>query len=163
MDKRVYEAMNDQINHELYSAYFYLAMSAYCESENLSGAARWLRVQAKEEQEHAMKFFEYLHDRGEKVLLKPIGQPPVEFTSLKDVFAKVYEHEQKVTALLSAIYEKALEAKDVASQALLHWYLMEQVEEEKNASTILAMLEKAGTSVGALFQIDHELGERGAE
>jgi len=155
--------MNDQINHELYSAYFYLAMSAYCESENLSGAARWLRVQAKEEQEHAMKFFEYLHDRGEKVLLKPIGQPPVEFTSLKDVFAKVYEHEQKVTALLSAIYEKALEAKDVASQALLHWYLMEQVEEEKNASTILAMLEKAGTSVGALFQIDHELGERGAE
>ncbi|HOV06348.1 MAG TPA: ferritin [Anaerolineaceae bacterium] len=163
MDKRVYEAMNDQINHELYSAYFYLAMSAYCESENLSGAARWLRVQAKEEQEHAMKFFEYLHDRGEKVLLKPIGQPPVEFTSLKDVFAKVYEHEQKVTALLSAIYEKALEAKDVASQVLLHWYLMEQVEEEKNASTILAMLEKAGTSVGALFQIDHELGERGAE
>lgn len=155
--------MNDQINHELYSAYFYLAMSAYCESENLSGAARWLRVQAKEEQEHAMKFFEYLHDRGEKVLLKPIGQPPVEFTSLKDVFAKVYEHEQKVTALLSAIYEKALEAKDVASQVLLHWYLMEQVEEEKNASTILAMLEKAGTSVGALFQIDHELGERGAE
>lgn len=163
MDKRVYEAMNDQINHELYSAYFYLAMSAYCESENLSGAARWLRVQAKEEQEHAMKFFDYLLDRGEKVLLKPIGQPPVEFTSLKDVFAKVYEHEQKVTALLSAIYEKALEAKDVASQALLHWYLMEQVEEEKNASTILAMLEKAGTSVGALFQIDHELGERGAE
>ena len=163
MDKKVYEAMNDQINHELYSAYFYLAMSAYCESENFSGAARWLRVQAREEQAHAMKFYQYLIDRGEKLLFKPIAQPPLAFTSLKDVFAKVYEHEQKVTGLLSAIYEQALEARDVPSQALLHWYLTEQVEEEKNASTILAMLEKAGASVGALFQIDHELGERGAE
>lgn len=163
MDKKVFDAMNDQINHELYSAYFYLAMSAWAESENYPGAAKWLRKQADEEQEHAMKFFDYLHDRGEKVALKAIEQPPLEFTSLKDIFTRVYEHEQKVTGLLGAIYEKALDSKDVPSQALLHWYLVEQVEEEKNASTILAMLEKAGTSVGALFQIDHQLGKRGKE
>ena len=161
MDKKVFEAMNEQIMHELYSAYFYLSMSAWAESENLAGAAAWLRFQAKEEQEHAMKFYDYLLDRGEKVNLLAIDKPPVEFTSLKDVFAKVYEHEQKVTALLSAIYEKALEAKDVPSQALLHWYLMEQVEEEKNASTILAMVEKVSSSVGGLYQLDHQLGKRG--
>lgn len=163
MDKKVYEAMNEQIKHELYSAYFYLAMSAYCETENMPGAASWLRYQAKEEQEHAMKFYDYLLDRGEKVNLMAIDKPPVEFTSLKDVFAKVYEHEQKVTALLNGIYEKALEARDVPSQALLHWYLMEQVEEEKNASTILSMVEKVGSSVGGLYQLDHQLGKRGEE
>jgi ferritin len=162
MDKKVYEVMNDQINHELYSAYFYLAMSAYCESENFSGAARWLRVQAREEQAHGMKFYQYLIDRGEKVLLKPIAQPPLAFTSLRDVFAKVYEHEQKGTGLLSAIYEQALEARDVPSQALLHWYLTEQVEEEKNASQILSILNKLGDSVGGLYQLDHQLGKRKA-
>jgi ferritin len=161
MDKKVFEAMNEQIKHELYSAYFYLSMSAWAETENLPGAAAWLRFQAKEEQEHAMKFYDYLLDRGEKVNLLAIEKPPVEFTSLKDVFTKVYEHEQKVTALLNAIYEKALEAKDVASQALLHWYLVEQVEEEKNASTILAMVEKVAGSVGGLYQLDHQLGKRG--
>lgn len=110
-----------------------------------------------------MKFYDYLLDRGEKVSLLAIDKPPVDFTSLKDVFAKVYEHEKKVTALLNAIYEKALEAKDVPSQALLQWYLTEQVEEEKNASTILAMVEKVGSSVGGLYQLDHQLGKRGGE
>jgi len=163
MDKKVFEAMNEQIKHELYSAYFYLSMSVWAETENLPGAASWLRTQAKEEQEHAMKFYDYLLDRGEKVKLLAIDQPPVDFTSLKDVFTKVYAHEQKVTALLNAIYEKALEAKDVPSQALLQWYLTEQVEEEKNASTILAMVEKVGSSVGGLYQLDHQLGKRGGE
>lgn len=160
MDKKVFEAMNEQIMHELYSAYFYLSMSAWADAENFPGAATWLRFQAKEEQEHAMKFYDYLLDRGEKVKLLAIEQPPLEFASLKEVFVKVYEHEQKVTALLNAIYEKALEAKDVASQALLHWYLVEQVEEEKNASTILAMVEKVAGSVGGLYQLDHQLGKR---
>lgn len=161
MDKKVFDAMNEQIKHELYSAYFYLSMSTWAEAENFPGTAAWLRFQAREEQEHAMKFYDYLLDRGEKVNLLAIDKPPVEFTSLKDVFAKVYDHEQKVTALLNAIYEKALEAKDVASQALLHWYLVEQVEEEKNASTILAMVEKVAGSVGGLYQLDHQLGKRG--
>ena len=163
MNPKVFEAMNDQIKHELYSAYFYLSMSAYCETENLPGFAKWLKVQAEEEQEHAMKFYDYLLDRGEKVGLKAIEQPPVEFKGVKDIFAKVYEHEQKVTALINAIYAKAVEANDVASQIFLQWFISEQVEEEKNASTILAMVEKLEGSVGGLYQLDHQLGKRDAD
>ena len=163
MNPKVYEVMNDQIKHELYSAYFYLSMSAYCETENLPGFARWLKVQAEEEQEHAMKFYEYLLDRGEKVSLKAIEQPPVEFKGVKDIFTKVYEHEQKVTALINGIYSKAVEVNDVASQIFLQWFINEQVEEEKNASTILAMVEKLEGSLGALYQLDHQLGAREAD
>ncbi|HNR02144.1 MAG TPA: ferritin [Anaerolineaceae bacterium] len=163
MNPKVFEAMNDQIKHELYSAYFYLSMSAYCDAENLPGFAKWLKVQAEEEQEHAMKFYDYLLDRGEKVSLKAIEQPPVDFKGTKDIFAKVYEHEQKVTALINAIYAKAVEADDVASQIFLQWFISEQVEEEKNASTILAMVEKLEGSVGGLYQLDHQLGKRGGD
>jgi ferritin len=163
MDAKVLESITDQIMHELYSAYFYLSMSAWCETENLPGFAAWLKFQAKEEQEHAMKFYDYLLDRGEKVVLKAIAQPPTDFASPREVFEKVYEHEQKVTALINAIYEKALAAKDVATQIELQWFISEQVEEEKNASTILAMINKVASSVGGLYQLDHQLGKRGAD
>ncbi len=163
MNAKVYEVINDQIKHELYSAYFYLSMSAYCEAENLPGFATWLKMQAVEEQEHAMKFYGYLLDRGQKVSLKAIEQPPVEFKGVKDIFTKVYEHEQKVTALINGIYAKAVEANDVASQIFLQWFISEQVEEEKNASTILAMVEKLEASVGGLYQLDHQLGKRAAD
>ena len=160
MNAKVFESMNDQIKHELYSAYFYLSMSAWCDNANLPGFATWLKYQAKEEQEHAMKFYEYLLDRGEKVELKAIEQPPVDFASPKDIFEKVYEHEQKVTALINAIYAKALEANDYASQIFLQWFISEQVEEEKHASSILDMVTKLGSHVGGLYQLDHQLGKR---
>ena len=163
MNAKVYEAMNDQIKHELYSAYFYLSMSAYCETENLPGFAKWLKVQAEEEQEHAMKLYDYLLDRGEKISLKAIEQPPVEFKGVKDVFTKVYEHEQKVTGLINGIYAKAVEANDVASQIFLQWFINEQVEEEKNASSVLAMVTKLEGSRGGLYQLDHQLGMREAD
>lgn len=161
ISKPVLESMNNQIMHELYSAYFYLSMSAHCEAENLPGFAKWLKVQASEEQGHAMKFYEYILDRGGKVTLMTIQQPPVDFKSPLDIFKQVYEHEQKVTALINDIYTVATAEKDVASQVLLHWFISEQVEEEKNASTILAMLTKIGDSVGSLYQVDHQLGKRG--
>ena len=160
MNLKVYEAMSDQIKHELYSAYFYLSMSAYCETENLHGFAKWLKLQAEEEQEHAMKFYDYLLDRGEKISLKAIEQPPVDFKGVKDIFTQVYEHEKKVTALINGIYAKAVEANDVASQIFLHWFIEEQVEEEKNSSEVLALVERVEGSVGALFQLDHMLGQR---
>ena len=160
MNAKVLELMNEQIKHELYSAYFYLSMSAHCEAANLPGFASWLKFQAKEEQGHAMKFYEYLLERGEKVVLKAIEQPPVEFTSPKDIFEKVYAHEQKVTALINGIYVKALEVGDVASQIFLQWFVSEQVEEERNASSILDMVTKLGSSVGGLYQLDHQLGKR---
>jgi ferritin len=161
INKSVSDSMNKQIMHELYSAYFYLSMSAHCESANLPGFASWLRVQAREEQEHAMKLYEYILDRGGKVILEAIPQPPVDFASPQDIFQKVYEHEQKVTGLIIAIYNVATAEKDVASQIFLQWFISEQVEEEKNASQILDMLVKIGSSVGSLYQLDHNLGKRG--
>jgi ferritin len=163
INKPVLDAMNTQIMHEMYSAYLYLSMSAHCESANLPGFASWLRVQAQEEQVHALKFYDYILDRGGKVTLLAIQQPPTDFSSPLDIFQKTYEHEQKVTGLILGIYETATAQKDVASQIFLQWFVSEQVEEEKNASQILDLLTKIGTSVGSLYQLDHNLGKRGAE
>lgn len=163
ISKPVLDAMNNQITHELYSAYLYLSMAAYFESENLLGFANWMYVQAGEEQEHAMKFFHHIHDRGGKVSLQAIQQPPVEFKSPTDVFQASYEHEQKVTGLINNIFTIASGEKDVASQVFLNWFINEQVEEEKNASQILDLLEKIGGSAGALYQLDHQLSKRKAE
>jgi ferritin len=138
-------------------------MAAYFEHENLQGFANWMHVQFQEEQVHALKFFEYIHDRGGKVSLQAIDQPPVDFASVKDVFKLSYEHEQKVTGLINAIYQTAAAEKDAASQVFLNWFLEEQVEEEKNASQILDLLEKISGSMGALYQLDHQLGKRKAE
>jgi ferritin len=163
LSKPVLDLMNEQIAHEFYSAFLYLSMAAYFESENLPGCAGWMRVQFKEEQEHAMKFYDYILDRGGKVSLKALPQPDVAFTSPLDVFKKSYEHEQKVTALINNIYAAATDAKDTATQVFLHWFINEQVEEEKNVSSITEILTKIGSSVGGLYQIDHQLGKRGGE
>lgn len=163
MDQKVYESMNEQIMHEFYSAYLYLSMAAYFEHQDLPGFAAWMKVQAGEEQEHALKFYEFLLDRGEKVQLMALQQPPVEFLSARDVFEQSYAHEKKVTSLINGIYEKALAAKDTASQVFLQWFITEQVEEEKNASQILSILNKLGDSVGGLYQLDHQLGKRKAD
>jgi len=163
ISKPVFDAMNNQITHELYSAYLYLSMAAYFEGENLSGFANWMYIQAGEEQEHAMKFFHHIFDRGGKVRLQAIQQPPLDYSSPKEVFKQSYEHEQKVTGLINAIYQTAAAEKDVASQVFLNWFIDEQVEEEKNASQILDLLEKIGGNIGALYQLDHQLGKRKAE
>ncbi len=162
-NKPVIDAMNNQIMHELYSAYFYLSMSASCEEMNLPGFASWLRVQAQEEQSHAMKFYDFILELGGKVVLQAIPQPPVDFASPLAIFQQVYEHEQKVTGLIRKIYETAVAEKDYATQIFLQWFISEQVEEEKNASSILDMVTKIGSSVGSLYQIDHNLGKRGGK
>jgi ferritin len=153
-------ALNDQIKHELYSAYFYLAMSAWAESNNMPGAAKWLGKQAQEEQGHAMKLYGYIHDRGGKVVLQAIPQPAGEYTSLLDVFEQVKEHEAKVTGLINRLYEMALKDNDYASQIQLQWFVTEQVEEEKNAAMIVDALKSVGTSGASLFMVDRWLGER---
>ena len=163
LSKPVLKLMNEQITHEMYSAYLYLSMAAYFEAENLPGFAKWMRVQFKEEQEHAMKFYDYILDRGGKVELAAIAQPPVDFSSPKEVFKLSYEHEQKVTALINDIYAAAATEKDTASQVFLHWFINEQVEEEKNVSSIVDILNKIGSSVGSLYQLDHNAGKRGGE
>jgi ferritin len=156
-------AMNEQVKHELYSAYLYLSMAAHYEAANLGGFASWMRIQAAEEQEHAMKFFDQILDRGGKVALQAIEQPPVEFTTPLAIFEKVQAHEQQVTALIHKLYAQAVKEGDYASQVFLNWFVSEQVEEEKNASTILETLKLIGDKSNAIYQLDHQLGKRGAD
>lgn len=160
LSKNFEAALNDQIKHELFSAYLYLSMSAWAESKNLPGSARWLKAQAQEEQAHALKFFEYVHDRGNVVTLQAITQPPAVFTSLLDLFEQVLAHEQKVTALIHQLYQTALKENDYASQVMLQWFITEQVEEEKNATAIVEQLRLVGSQPQGLFMIDSRLGAR---
>ena len=161
--KAMQDAMNDQINKELYSAYLYLSMAAYFEDKNLPGFAHWMRVQEGEEREHAMKFYDFIIERGGRVLLKAIDQPKTEWTSTLEVAEEVAAHEAKVTASIYALYETALKEKDYPAQVMLQWFITEQVEEEKSAAEIVAnlkLIEKGGTAV---FVLDHQLGKRGGD
>ena len=162
LSKNLETAINDQIKHEFYSAYFYLSMSAWAGGNNLDGAAKWLGMQSKEEQAHALKLFEYVQDRGGTVTLQAIPQPPTVFTSLLDVFEQVQEHEGKVTALINRLYELALKENDYAAQAALQWFVTEQVEEEKNAAKIVDILRMVGGQPQGLFQVDRMLAARAA-
>ena len=161
ISKKMTQAINKQINAELYSAYLYMSMSAWASFKGYGGTAKWLSVQAQEEAAHAMKFAGYLQDQGEQVLLTAIDGPATQFESMADVFGKTLEHEKKVTGLINGLAALAAAEKDYASSVMLQWFITEQVEEEKNASEILQKLQLAGASHGALFMIDRELGSRG--
>jgi ferritin len=162
LSKTLQDAMNEQIKNELYSAYLYLSMSAYCEEANLPGFAHWMRLQAQEEVSHAMKFYDFIYERGGRVVLQAIDQPPVEFQSPLGVFEQTLGHEQKVTAMIHDLYTLAVEEKDYASQAFLQWFVTEQVEEEDSASQVLETLKMIGDKGHALLMLDRELGRRGA-
>lgn len=160
LSPKITDAFNEQINMELASAYVYLSMSAYCDEQNLPGAAGWLRIQWQEELEHAMKLIDYMAERGSHVVLKAIAEPPGQFKSLLDVFEQVLQHEQEVTASIYRIMDIAMAEKDYAAQALLQWYVNEQVEEENQPAAILSMLKLAGESGSGLLMVDRRLGER---
>ncbi len=162
LSKTVHKVLNDQITHEFYASYLYLSMAAYFETQNLPGFARWMEAQSEEERKHAMKFYNYINDRNDSVELQAIAQPPSEFQSPLDVFEQVFKHEQKVTALIHKIYETALKENDYATHAMLHWFINEQVEEEKSARQIIERLKMTGGESSALLMLDHELGARGA-
>ena len=158
--KRMEQAINDQIQAELYSSYLYLSMAAYFESRNLKGCAHWMKKQAEEETEHAMKFFGYVADRGGRVVLQAIEAPRSEWESPLAVFEEAYAHEQKVTSLIGGLYEAALEEKDYTSQVVLQWYLDEQVEEEADASEIVEKLKMIQGAPHGVLMLDRELGQR---
>ena len=157
---KVQEAMNEQIKNELYSAYIYLSMAAHFEAVNLPGFAHWMRMQSNEEVEHAMKFFDFINERGGRVELRAIEQPPVEWGSPLDIFETALGHEQKVTGMINNIYEIAVEEKDYPSQIMLQWFIEEQVEEEENSGNAVDMLKMAGDNIATLFMIDKRLGAR---
>ncbi len=161
LSKTLQSAFNDQIQKEFYSSYLYLAMAAHFESVNLLGFASWMRKQADEERGHGMRLWEHVFDRGGRVELKAIEQPPASFGKPLEVFQQVLEHEQKVTASINALYALALKEGDVAAQIWLQWFVNEQVEEEKTASEVIDQLKLAGDQAfGALFMDQHVLGER---
>jgi len=157
----IQNAINDQIKHEFFSSYLYLSMSAYFETLSLPGFASWMRVQSQEEHEHAMKFFDFLNDRGGSVELQALDQPPGEFQSPLDVFEQALAHERKVTSLIHRLYELALKENDYATQTLLQWFITEQVEEEKNAGQIVEQLKMTGGEPSALLLLDRDLAGRG--
>ena len=160
ISKKMESAINNQINAEFYSSYLYLSMSSYLQSINLKGFANWMRIQAQEELYHAMKFYDYVNERGGKVLVKQIEKPPTEWDSPLAVFEYTYKHEQKVTSLINNLVDLAISEKDHASNSFLQWYINEQVEEESNADELVRKLKMMADTVNGLFIIDQELTKR---
>ncbi len=163
MNERLENAFNQQINEELFSSYIYLAMAAHFESRNLEGFANWMKLQAQEEVEHAMRLFTHITRRGGQVVLKTIGEPPVDFGSPLDAFEKALAHEQHITGTINALYEIALEEKDYPAQLELQWFIGEQVEEEENVGGVVELLKMAGDNEGAFLMLDRELGNRSVD
>ena len=160
LSERMMKALNKQLNAELYSAYLYLSMAAYFESKNLKGFANWMRVQAQEELMHAMKFFDYINERGGRVYLEAIEKPPTEWKSPLDVFEATYEHEVKVTSMINDLVNMAMEEKDHATYNMLQWFVAEQVEEEASADEIRQQLRMIKEDGRGIMMLDRELKQR---
>lgn len=161
--KTIEESINEQINEELYSAYVYLSMAAYCEAVNFPGFGHWMRFQSREEVGHAMRLFDYLADRGGRVRLKAIEQPPVDFKSPLDMFEQSLHHEEKVSGMINRLYGLAIKESDHATQVALQWFVQEQVEEERSASQIVQRLRMIGDDSASLLILDRELAARQTE
>jgi ferritin len=160
MNEAVQTALNRQITHELSSAYFYLSASGYCESINLAGFAQWLRRQSQEEVGHAMRLFDFLHDRGSRARLQALAEPAHDFASPLDTFTQALRHEQAVTASIHEAYALAAREQDYPAQVLLQWFISEQVEEEKSVTRIVEELKMIGDNVSALLLLQRDLGSR---
>ncbi len=158
--KKMETAVNGQINKEFYSAYLYLAMSAYCNKLGMPGAEHWFRMQYDEEVMHMTKMFDYVMQHGGSAHLMQIDEPPQEFGSVLEVFEESLKHEQFVTKSINELLDVAVEEKDHASQVFLQWYITEQVEEESNVGEIVDHLKLAGDNGGALMMIDDKLAAR---
>ncbi|HXW06515.1 MAG TPA: ferritin [Vicinamibacterales bacterium] len=162
MNAPVVDAINRQINSELSASYSYLAMSAWCERQKFTGAARWLRLQSQEEYLHAMKLFDFVLARDAEVDLKPLDEPRQTFASLADVFEKALAQEQEVSRQIDTLYETAFREKAFAAVAELQWFLTEQVEEEKTGREIVAKFRMIGSDPASILDLDRELGSRTA-
>ncbi|MCJ7692788.1 MAG: ferritin [Sedimentisphaerales bacterium] len=160
LSKKMNDALNEQINAEFYSAYLYLSMEAYFESVNLPGFAKWMRAQIQEESVHALKLYDFVNERGGRVLLKTIEGPATEWSSPLAAFKAAYAHEQKVTDLINSLVNLAVEEKDRATNSFLQWFVNEQVEEEASADAVVQQLKMVKDSAEGKFMIDRELGQR---
>ncbi|MCA9740321.1 MAG: ferritin [Deferribacteres bacterium] len=163
LSTKMENALNEQIKNEFSSSFVYLAMSAYCDEQNLAGFAHWLRMQSQEEYGHAMKIFNYIQDREGHVVLKAIPQPESQYGSLVEVFKETLEHEKTISQMINELYALAVEEKDYPTQVMLQWFINEQVEEEKTASDILAQVKMIGDNTSALIVLDQQLASRSPE
>ncbi len=161
MKDTVKNILNKQIQEEFYSFYLYIALAARLENMNLKGAANWMQVQAKEENDHALGFFRFLVDRNEEPKLLAISEPDLgSAKTIGEIFASGLAHEKHITALIGKIYEVAREEKDYALESFIKWYIDEQVEEEANATAVIEKIKLIGNDGSALYILDQELGAR---
>lgn len=160
LKENVQEGINEQIRHELYSAYLYLSMSAHFEDQFWKGFAHWMRLQATEELKHALRLFDFVLRRGGRPTLKPIDQPPASFTSPLDIFQRALEHERTNTGAINQLFELAISEKDYPTRVEVEWFITEQVEEENTAEEIVERAKLAGDDRGALLLLDQQLGGR---
>ena len=160
ISKKLQNAINKQINKELYSEYLYLSMAAYLESIGLEGFANFFKIQVQEERFHAMKFFDYVNERGGRVILEAIDRPQIEFKSPVEIFEIAYNHEQYVTKLINELMEVAIKENDHAAKSFLNWYIDEQVEEEASMNKILNQLKMIGGKGQGMLMLDRELAAR---
>lgn len=160
MDKKVAELLNDQINKELYSAYLYLDIANYYDDKGLDGFANWYEIQAKEEMDHALLFYKYLHNNDAPVELKAIAKPDKTFSDLMAPLQAALEHERYVTSLINAIYAAAQEVNDFRTTQFLDWFIKEQGEEEKNSSDQITKMKLYGDDARSLYMLNSELLSR---
>jgi len=160
LSEKIQTALNEQLNAELYSSYLYLSMSSYFKSVNLEGFANWMDVQAREELMHAMKFYNFILQRGEKIVLKAVEAPPTDWNSSLNVFENVLKHEQKVTGLINQLVGLALAENDHATNIFLQWFVTEQIEEEESADYVVQQLKFVDGAKSGLFMMDRELSKR---
>lgn len=160
LNPKVQNVINEQINAEIWSAYMYLSMSSYFASEGLTGFANWMRIQWQEEISHALKFFDYLMERGVQPILKPIAEVPAKWNGPLHVMQETLKHEQHVTSLINNLMDVAIEQKDHATKSMLQWFIDEQVEEEANAQAIIDDLKLIDGNGHGLLLLDRELKTR---
>ena len=160
LKKKILKTLNDQINAEMFSSYLYLSMESYFQSISLKGFAAWMRVQAQEEMMHAMKFYDFVNERGGKVTLEAIAKPETTWATPLAAFEAVLKHEEHVTSLINNLVDLAISEKDHASNNFLQWFVAEQVEEEASASEVVEKLKLIQDNPSGLFMVDAELGRR---
>ena len=160
MNEKVHELLNQQINKEFYSAYLYLDFSNYFEDAGLDGFANWYKIQAEEERDHAMLFYQYLQNENQKVTLEAIAKPDKVFTFHMDVLKAGLEHEEYVTSLINDIYAAAYDVRDFRTMQFLDWFVKEQGEEETNANDMITKMELFGSDPKSLYMLNQELAAR---
>ena len=160
MNAKVHHLLNQQINKEFYSAYLYLDFANYFDDAGLTGFANWYKIQAREESDHAMLIYHYLHNENQNVTLETIDKPSYHATSHMDILVAGLEHEKYVTSLINDIYSSAYEARDLRTMQFLDWFISEQAEEEINANALITKMELFGSDPKGLYMLDQELAAR---